>query len=116
MSERLIPFDFEAFKADPSRLRQVGGTDGPPQWAEPVRGNVVVMWQMTTTPLVYWGSQFSAYLRLAAKTRIVRVRLYRNDKGNVYALTDMGFPPLDTPTCTNGWPWCSDIIEITVTA
>lgn len=114
MSEKLIPFNWDEFVKDPSRLRQVGGLDGPPTWAEPLRGNVVVMWRLSTTPLVYWGSQFSAYLRLAAKTRKVGVRLFQNIDGDVFARTSDGVE-LDQAGYV-GNPWVSEIIEIEVEA
>lgn len=68
--KRLLPFDFEEFKADPTRLRDVAGN--APVWAEPVRDCLVV---------VKWSAFFSKYdrgefnfLRLAPKSRTVQWR------------------------------------------
>ena len=114
MMEKLIPFDFEAFKADPSRLR--GGSGEVPEWAEAVRDCVVVQWPKHygySTPVVLGGKDVNLF-RLAAKTRIVRVRLFRNPDGDVFARTSDGVE-LDQADYV-GNSWVSDISEVEVTA
>ena len=111
--EKLIPFDFEAFKADPSRLRRRTGET--PLWAEPVRGCVAAQFQypFALSTLLFAPSEFEL-LALAAKTRIVRVRLFRNSDGDVFARTSDGVE-LDQADYV-GNSWVSEIIEVEVTA
>lgn len=111
MSEKLIPFDFDEFVKDPSRLRH--REDGVvPDIMAPVFGNAVaVRWCATKTALVYLPSEFDL-LRLAAKTRKVRVRLYRiSGTGAISVATNLTGANLDTPGV---YPWISDPVEIEV--
>ena len=112
--EKLIPFDFAKFQKDPSRLRWYADDKhdgGKSDWAEPVRNCVVAQWDGGKNTCVYTPKDFYL-LRLAAET--VKVRLYRNDAGRVFAMTDEYCAPLDGTFCRNGWPWVSDIIEVEV--
>lgn len=114
MSETLIPFDFEAFKADPSRLRTSYGER--PEWAEAVRGCVVVQWPSNMQPVVYVARHFPEHVRLVAKTRIVRVRLFKGEHG-IIGSSCSERANIDGP-CTEmcGYKWISDPVEIEILA
>lgn len=107
MREKLIPFDFEAFKADPSRLRTPLGRAA--EWAEAVHGYVVAHFDCDREAAIYAPCDQSL-LRLAANT--VKVRLYRDPYDGRIFVTDEN--SVDLNSCPTNW--CSDIVEIPVTA
>lgn len=78
MTEKLIPFDLEAYKREPERLRYHNGDN--PLWSGVVAGKnvgnvVVAKWRATAN--VYDKEGFHL-LRLAAKTQKVKVWLVRD--------------------------------------
>ena len=113
MAEKLIPFDFEEFKKDPTRLRS-GYTDKKPIRASvALDDSVCVVWGGRTCADVYFPDEFHA-LRLAAKTRVVKVRLFAHSEFDVGAVSG-DFWSLDGPKSPAGHRWVSDIIEVEVT-
>lgn len=107
MSETLIAFDFEAFKADPSRLcDQIG--------AKPFRASVVfdefvaIMWTDEKCCVIYTQREFHR-LRLVAKTRTIKVRLCDYGKGKLTARTSDLYD-LTASHC-HGDPWVGDEFE-----
>lgn len=109
--EKLIPFDFEAFKADPSRLRRPDGSKAK-RASVALNDAIAVMWDGDTFAHVYLAQHFS-YIRLAAKTRIVRVRVFRIlGTGAISVATNATGANLDAPGV---YPWISDPVEIEIT-
>lgn len=108
MRERLAPFDFEAFKKDPARLRSSAGSK-PFRAGEALGDSVAVVWCAGDPGTVYLPHEFYV-LRLAANA--VKVRLYRDHYDRNIFVTSETSVDLNSRS-TN---WCSDIIEIPVTA
>lgn len=108
-NERLIPFAWDAFVADPMRVRSATVNDRRPILAMPALGCVAVHWAGWDTPTMYPKSKFDESLRLAApEPQRVKVRLYRGSIGSLYAWVERDYElPNDTE-------WCSDIVEIEV--
>lgn len=80
MNESLIPFDLSAAKADPMRVRHMDGRK--PAKAEFFNDTLVVLWQNYRTPEVIYPEEFASHTRLAAKTRQLDCRVYRDRSGN----------------------------------
>lgn len=72
MSEKLIPFDLEAYRADKTRLRFVKGSK--PIDSMEVDSLIAVVWEGNGWVNSYSHNDYSHHLRLAARTRTVKVR------------------------------------------
>lgn len=104
MSERLIPFDFDAFVREPSRVRHPRGEK--PVWAAAVEDSAVLKWANGNVVAYGDHTQWDYNdLRLAApEPQRVPVRLCRSG-GRIWATTEIHESTRD---------WCSDIVEIEV--
>ena len=111
MAEKLIPFDFEEFKKDPMRLRHANGVS-PTRAGVALDDSVGVVWECGSYGHVCLPREFSN-LRLAAKARKVRVRLFKNIHGEVVARTSDGVDLDQADYCGNSW--VSDISEVEIT-
>ncbi len=113
VTEKLLDFDLAAFKADPTRVRSRNGMEAT---ATALLGDwVVILWAHGCAPTNYNEISFSQ-LRLAVKTRKVKVRLYRDRPlfgKYIYAHTDAGTSRDNTLECPD-IDWVSDIIEVEV--
>jgi hypothetical protein len=109
--ETLVPFDFEKFKADPTRLRLPGGDPSCIIRAEPVLGNCVAV-LYKTCGAVYSPDEFYR-LRLAVKTRKIKLRLIRENNGTV-SCTTSDHCSISTPVYCNLRPWIGEAWEVEV--
>lgn len=74
--ETLLRFTFEAFKADPMRVRIFAEPNLRPKQAMDVLGFwIAVEWSNGCT-MIYHKLEWYSSLRLAAKTRTIRARAY----------------------------------------
>ena len=82
----LLPFDVEEFKKEPMRLRSTDGFAPDPRWP-PIMyaGEVVTRWIDGDGLFTYTAHWFNR-LRLAPKTRTIRIRLFKSG-GGVAAMT-----------------------------
>ena len=114
MSEKLVPFDWDAFVADPSRARHNDGL--PFEWVDvlPDRKCMVVKRAGMVLPTLFYLPNDEVYLRLVHKPKTVKVRLFL-DGDQIAAASNAQFPLfLDGPRHESGYPWVSDIVEIEV--
>lgn len=84
MTEKLIPFDLEAYKREPERLRWFTGSK--PRWSEFVRDWLIVKWD--GGPPISYGPNDYGNLRLAAKKQKVKVWLVKDPDDHWRAITD----------------------------
>lgn len=120
MSERLLPFDWDAFEREPMRVRFFDDKGSfAPLVAGPALGSMVAAhWDGFVYPTIYAFREFHK-LRLAApEPQKVRVRLYRDRSiGLVYAAVERPGDLVDSGGFSHfrdGQDWCSDIVEIEV--
>ena len=108
MSEKLLPFDMEEYKKDPSRLRSSSNTVKVRH--STFLGNyVIVQWDVRgeSMPSIYSEHSFQ-FLRLAVRTRKIRARFFSRSTGNIFCAVSYtgGLTEL-----AEGNKWVSDIFE-----
>ena len=104
MTENLLKFDMEAFKADPMRVRYLCGSGEVllPAEAGEVLGIIAVRWIGGAWPIIYRqgdGDLDYKQLRLSPKTRKVMARVYRDTQGKVDSVSG------ERHDLTKRWPF-----------